>query len=327
MRDHGGNLDEAKAAWGQGDWIDLSTGINRQPYPVPRLSPDAWRNLPTAAAKAALMEVAATAFGTAAPGLAVAGAQAAIQMMPLLARNGLARVLSPTYNEHAACLGQAGWRVEEVGELEALSGADLAVVVNPNNPDGRRYCRKALRRLSVGRLVIDESFADPAPGESLVAEADESLLVLRSFGKFWGLAGLRLGFVYGGEEVIRRMSALAGPWPISGPALEIGRIALDDRGWRRETIRRLAGEVSRLDALAAGAGWTQAGGTLLFRLYETPNARESQAALARHHIWTRRFPYSESWLRLGLPGSEDEWRRLEAALSTQLQLATTDSHR
>ena len=133
MRDHGGNLDEAQARWGQGDWIDLSTGINRQPYPVSRLSPGAWTNLPTASATGALMEAAATAFGTAAPGLALAGAQAAIQMIPLLEKPGLARVLAPTYNEHAACLRQAGWHVEEVARLEDLSGADLAVVVNPNN--------------------------------------------------------------------------------------------------------------------------------------------------------------------------------------------------
>lgn len=314
MRDHGGNLDEARVAWGQGDWIDLSTGINRQPYPVPELPPEAWTNLPTASARAALMEAAAAAFGTAASGLAVAGAQAAIQMIPLLGSPGLARVLAPTYNEHAACLKQAGWRVEEVRRLEDLSGADLAVVVNPNNPDGRHYPRAALRDLSVRRLVIDESFADPAPGESLAAEASDRLLVLRSFGKFWGLAGLRLGFVYGGEDVIRRMSALAGPWPVSGPALEIGRIALGDRDWPLETIRRLSGEATRLDDLAASAGWTLAGGTLLFRLYETPDAHQAQAALARHHIWTRRFPYSDTWLRLGLPGSEGEWRRLGAAL-------------
>lgn len=314
MRDHGGNLDEARARWGQGDWIDLSTGINRRPYPVPRLPPEAWTNLPTASARAALMDAAARAFGTAAPGLALAGAQAAIQMIPLLGRPGVARVLAPTYNEHAACLRQAGWRVEEVGRLEALSGADLAVVVNPNNPDGRRHCRKALRNLPVGRLVVDESFADPAPGDSLVAEAGESLLVLRSFGKFWGLAGLRLGFVYGGGDVIRRMSALAGPWPVSGPALEIGRIALGDQDWRRETIRRLSAEAARLDDLAAGAGWTRAGGTHLFRLYETPDARQAQATLARRHIWTRRFPYSDRWLRLGLPGNEGEWQRLGAAL-------------
>lgn len=314
MRDHGGNLDEARNEWGQGDWIDLSTGINRQPYPVPQLPPEAWTNLPTASAKAALMEEAAMAFETSVPGLAVAGAQAAIQMIPLLGKPGLARVLAPTYNEHAACLRQAGWRVVEVGQLEALSGADLAIVVNPNNPDGRHCRREALRRLPVGRLVVDESFADPAPGESLVAEASDRLLVLRSFGKFWGLAGLRLGFVYGGEDVIRRMSALAGPWPVSGPALEIGRIALGDQDWRRETIRRLSEEASRLDDLAASAGWTQAGGTLLFRLYETPDAHQAQAALARRHIWTRRFPYSDTWLRLGLPGNEGEWQRLQAAL-------------
>lgn len=314
MRDHGGNLDEARARWGQGDWIDLSTGINRQPYPLPSLPPQAWTDLPASSATAALMAAAASAFGTAAPGLAVAGAQAAIQMIPLLARPGLARVLGPTYNEHAACLRRSGWRVEEVETLEDLSGADLAIVVNPNNPDGRHHRRSALRGLAVGTLVVDESFADPAPGESLVAEAGDRLLVLRSFGKFWGLAGLRLGFVYGGEEVVRRMSALAGPWPVSGPALEIGRVALRDRDWRRDTIRRLSGEASRLDALACAAGWAGLGGTPLFRLYGTPDAQEAQAALARRHIWTRRFPYSRTWLRLGLPGSEGEWRRLEAAL-------------
>lgn len=314
MRDHGGNLDEAKAAWGQGDWIDLSTGINRQPYPVPELSAEAWTSLPMASAKAALMEAAACAFGTAASGLALAGAQAAIQMIPLLGKPGLARVLAPTYNEHAACLRQAGWRVEEVAQLEGLSGADLAIVVNPNNPDGRHHPKEALRELSVGRLVVDESFADPAPGESLVAEASDRLLVLRSFGKFWGLAGLRLGFVYGGEGVIRRMSALAGPWPVAGPALEIGRIALRDQDWRIETVQRLSEDASRLDALARRAGWGRVGGTLLFRLYETPDARKAQAALAQGHIWARRFPYSDTWLRLGLPGNAGEWQRLEAAL-------------
>lgn len=314
MRDHGGNLDEARAVWGEGDWIDLSTGINRRPYPVPRLPPEAWTDLPRSSATAALMEAAARAFGTTAPGLALAGAQAAIQMIPLLERPGLARVLGPTYNEHAACLRQAGWRVEEVGRIEELAGADLAVVVNPNNPDGRLYPKDALRALLVGQLVVDESFADPVPDESLAAEASDRLLVLRSFGKFWGLAGLRLGFVYGGGEVIRRMSALAGPWPVSGPALEIGRIALCDWDWRRDTIQRLSNEATRLDRLAATAGWTQAGGTPLFRLYDTPDARGAQAALARHHIWTRRFPYSDRWLRLGLPGDEGEWLRLAAAL-------------
>ncbi|GGF74247.1 threonine-phosphate decarboxylase [Paracoccus acridae] len=316
MRDHGGNLDEAQARWGQGDWVDLSTGINRQPYPVSRVSPGAWTNLPTASAMAALMEAAATAFGTAAPGLAMAGAQAAVQMIPLLERPGLARVLAPTYNEHAACLRQAGWHVEEVARLEDLSGADLAVVVNPNNPDGRICRKESLLTLSVGRLVVDESFVDPDPAESLVAKASDRLLVLRSFGKFWGLAGLRLGFVYGGADVIRRMSALAGPWPVSGPALEIGRMALGDRDWRDRTVRRLSGEAERLDRLAASAGWIQAGGTLLFRLYDTPNAQQAQDALACHYIWTRRFSYSERWLRLGLPGNEGEWQRVAAALGT-----------
>lgn len=317
-RDHGGNLDWAKAQWGDQDWIDLSTGINRQPYPVGDLPPQAWTALPGQAAKDRLLAAARTAYGAdRAAILALAGAQAAIQLVPRLARPGLARVLSPTYNEHAATLRAEGWLVEEVAELSALDGADLAVVVNPNNPDGRVWSPGDLLALlpRVGRLVVDESFADPVPEHSLCPAAGQvGLIVLRSFGKFYGLAGLRLGFALGPKEDIAELQRMAGPWPVPGVALEVGARALSDRAWQAATARRLADEVERLDAMAISFGWQALGGAHLFRLYATPGAALAQAHLARHAIWSRIFPYSATWLRLGLPGSEAEWHRLAAAL-------------
>lgn len=314
MRDHGGNIDAAKARWGGSDWIDLSTGINRVPYPVPDLPPEAWTQLPTAAAKAALMAAARGAFGTDAPGVALAGAQQAIQLYPRLAAPGRARVLAPTYNEHAANLRAAGWAVEEVTSLAALAGADIAVVVNPNNPDGQRHAPADLHALAaqIGLLVVDESFGDADPALSVLPDPG-AMLVLRSFGKFWGLAGLRLGFAFGPEALIARLAEMAGPWPVAGAAIEIGRQALADHPWREATIARLSDEVTRLDAMAAAAGWSLVGGTALFRSYATPDATAAQERLARHQIWSRIFPWSAHWIRLGLPGA-GEWERLAVAL-------------
>lgn len=321
-RDHGGNLDAAIRAWGgaAADWIDLSTGINRVPWPLPALDDADWRNLPTRAAIASLHEAARAAWGVSGAILATSGAQGAIQMVPRLGPPGRARVLSPTYNEHAAALRAAGWQVEDVPGLAALAGADLAVVVNPNNPDGRRFAPADLLALAgqVGRLVVDESFADPQPAWSLAGQTGrEGLLVLRSFGKFYGLAGLRLGFVLGSRADIAALADMAGPWPVSGPAIAIGRAALADRAWAEATTARLTAEAARLDALAEGAGWKPLGGCELFRLYDTPDARAAQDRLARARIWSRIFPWSGRWLRLGLPGGDAEWARLAAALAAR----------
>jgi cobalamin biosynthetic protein CobC len=252
--------------------------------------------------------------------LAVAGAQAAIQLLPHLAPAGRARIVAPTYNEFAAVLASAGWRVEQADDLDALAGADLAVVVNPNNPDGRRYDPAKLLALlpRVKCLVVDESFADAVPHLSLAAEAGRAgLLVLRSFGKFYGLAGLRLGFVLGGADDIAALDALAGPWPISGAAIEIGRKALLDRDWADATRARLEMEALKLDGMAKTTGWKLVGGTPLFRLYDVGNATAAQERLARVRIWSRIFKDRPIWLRLGIPGDETEWIRLTAALSAR----------
>lgn len=319
MRDHGGDLDRARTLYGGADWIDLSTGINPSPYPMPDLPPAAVAALPTAEDISALEALAARAYGTDAQPVALSGAQAAIQLVPRLRPAGRAVVLAPSYNEHAGSLRAQGWTIEDASGPEAMAGAELAVVVNPNNPDGRRWTPETLTALSerVGLLVVDESFADPDPDLSLaphLACLGERALVLRSFGKFYGLAGLRLGFALAGPETTRAIRALAGPWAVSGPAIVAGRAALADAAWRAETTTRLARDVARLDRLAEQADWRLVGGAALFRTYETGDAHAAQARLAQAAIWTRVFPYSTGWLRLGLPGSEAAWARLEAAL-------------
>lgn len=322
MQDHGGNLDFACKLFGGRleDWIDLSTGINRQPYPTGQLQQRSLTALPSRTEIETLHEAARNVYGTSARVLAVAGAQAAIQSLPWITPPGRARILAPTYNEYVPILKAAGWQTEEVGDLDGLAGADLAVVVNPNNPDGRQYDHAALLAIAsrVNRLVIDESFADAVPGVSLASDAGRTgLLVLRSFGKFYGLAGLRLGFVLGNDADVAALGAMAGPWPISGAAIEIGRRALLDRTWAEATRVRLAREAQRLDDLVRGVGSSLVGGTPLFRLYETGDAIVTQERLARAKIWSRIFGNKPGWLRLGLPGDETEWMRLAAALSAR----------
>lgn len=308
----------AIACHGGTDWIDLSTGINRVPYPLPPVPAAAWTELPTRTEMAGLIAAARSAYRTSAAITAAAGAQTAIQLIPRLATPGRARILQPTYNEHAAALVACGWTVEPVATLGALAGAELAVVVNPNNPDGQTFAPAALLSVagSVGRLVVDESFTDARPQLSLASSigGGGSILVLRSFGKFYGLAGVRLGFVIGPDEDIGRLADMSGPWPVSGAAIAIGRQALGDTVWRDATIARLRLDAERLDGLAAATGWSLVGGTELFRLYDTPSALDAQSLLARRQIWSRRFPYSDRWLRLGLPGSPLEWERLDQAL-------------
>lgn len=320
MQDHGGDLDRARALYGGSDWLDLSTGINAAPYPLPEIPARIFSALPMAEDIRTLETIAAAAYGTRAQTVALAGAQAAIQLVPQLRARGRAAVLAPSYNEHGAALRAQGWFVEEEHHPEDMAGADLAVVVNPNNPDGRTWPPAVLAGLAerVGFLVVDESFADPHPEVSLAPMLDrlgERVLVMRSFGKFFGLAGLRLGFALSGAETAARLRALAGPWSVSGPAIAAGRTALVDHGWREATVRRLTHDATRLDRLASEVGWHPVGGTALFRTFDTKDAAWAQERLARAAIWSRRFAYSPTWLRLGLPGSDIAWSRLSQALA------------
>lgn len=310
-RDHGGGLDAAAVQYGgqRADWLDLSTGINPVPYPLPGLSRDAWTALPDKAARDGLMAAARRLWSVpeGCAVLPVPGASAAIARIPALAPKGRVYIPTPTYNEHAGSFAQAGWQVtDEAGE------ADASVHVHPNNPDGRLWRAGDL----TGRLrIIDESFCDVAPEASLMPCATvPGTLVLKSFGKFWGLAGARLGFVIGDPALVATLEAMLGPWAVAGPAVEIGRAALEDTGWAARTRARLTEDAARLDGLMQQAGADCAGGTVLFRLYEVAEATVWQERLARQQIWSRVFPYNARWLRLGLPGPAG-WDRLARALA------------
>lgn len=306
-RDHGGGLDAAIERYGgtRDDWIDLSTGINPVPYPLPNLSNDAWTALPDTAAMARL-EARARAFWRvpeSAAFLAASGASAIIAQLPAIVAAGEVAIPGPTYNEHGASFRAAGWQLSETGR-------DAFVVVHPNNPDGFRWSQE---HLTAPFCVIDESFCDTSPDQSLIELASRpGVVVLKSFGKFWGLAGLRLGFAIGDPDIIARLRESLGPWHASGPALEIGAEALADPDWADETRARLTSDAIRLDQLMSRQGAESVGGTPLFRLYEVENAIDAQHHLAKSRIWSRTFPYSKTWLRLGMP-HPDQWPRLEAA--------------
>jgi len=241
-------------------------------------------------------------------GVAVAaGASAIIARIPTLVAADNVQIAGPTYNEHRAAFAANGWQITE-------GPGTARVAVNPNNPDGRLWTVKTATQGAPTLVVIDESFCDVIPERSLMELATRpGVLILKSFGKFWGLAGLRLGFAIGDPVLTARLAATLGPWPVSGPAIRIGTRALADPDWTCATRRRLRQEADRLDAVMVRAGAAVVGGTTLFRLYETDDARAWQSRLAEAHIWTRVFPYSKTWLRLGLPAPTG-WTRLETVL-------------
>ncbi|HYB58062.1 MAG TPA: threonine-phosphate decarboxylase CobD [Alphaproteobacteria bacterium] len=324
---HGGDLARVAEARGAfaGAWLDLSTGINPWPYPVESLPTSLWARLPGERLDERLRQAAQRYYGAPdADCVAPApGSQALIQWLPRLRAAARVAVLGPTYSEHAAQWSAAGHRVETWGELAALveSGPDVAVVANPNNPDGRRLAPASLlalaHRLAArgGWLVVDEAFADVTPELSLAREVMRpGLILLRSFGKFFGLAGLRLGFALAAPPLAKRLREALGPWAVSGPALWIASVAFADESWARLSRARLAQAALQLEAVLAAAGLAVLGGTDLYRLAASPRAAEIYATLLRHGIYARRFAEEPTWLRFGLPPDAHALRRLAEAL-------------
>ncbi|MCP5367098.1 MAG: threonine-phosphate decarboxylase [Hyphomicrobiales bacterium] len=326
QRDHGGGIDAAARAQGipADRWLDLSTGINPRPYPLPALAPRTWARLPDREMMAGLRAAAARYYGAPDPACVVPapGSQAVIQWLPRLAPPGArVAVVGPTYNEHAAAWRAAGHRVAEVDAPPAPGdGFAVVVAVNPNNPDGRRWPGGALRDLAQAgtRVVVDEAFADVVPDATLAGDvAGADLVVLRSFGKFFGLAGLRLGFAIAAPPLATDLAAALGPWAVSGPAAKVAAAALTDGAWIAETRARLAGDAARLRALLTGAGLAVVGGTDLFVLAAHDRAPDLAARLAGAAILVRTFPARPAWLRFGLPGTDGDFSRLAKVLSSE----------
>jgi cobalamin biosynthetic protein CobC len=324
---HGGDLTAARRRFPGAlePFIDLSTGINPHSYPLPQMPHGAFARLPEPLSLERLAATAAHTYGVSDPEqVAVApGTQILLPSVFALVPAGRAAVLGPTYAEHARVARLVGHRTTEVTEFDGLWDADLAVVVNPNNPDGRITSKDALlaladeKRRRGGLLVVDEAFADVGPaGLSLGPELGRGhIVVLRSFGKFYGLAGLRLGFALAAPELAARLRAMLGPWPVAGPAIAVGQVALSDAGWAEAMRGTLARDAARLDGMLAGAKLETIGGTSLFRLARAPAADALFDHLGHAGILVRRFAEAPTWLRFGLPGSEEDWQRLAAALA------------
>lgn len=252
--------------------------------------------------------------------VAGAGSQALIQALPRVSPPVEVAVVGPTYGEHARAWAAAGHRVREVESLDRAEGAGAVVVVNPNNPDGRVVSADALLRAAEalaargGTLVVDEAFCDERPELSVAPLVRPGLVVLRSFGKFFGLAGLRLGFAAATAPLARQLEAHLGPWAVSGPALAVGAAALDDDAWTQGTIGRLRSAAGRLDEILAAAGLEVAGGTTLFRLARHDRAADVYDALGRGGILVRAFAHRPDILRIGLPATAGEEGRLRDVL-------------
>lgn len=323
---HGGRLDEAVARFGgmAHNWLDLSTAINAKSYPVLEIPKQAWHQLPQQDKLDRLIDIARKAYGAGsdAPCSAGAGSQAHILALPFLFKPQSVAIVGFTYQEHGHCWQQAGHEVLVADGLEsAEASARIIVVVNPNNPDGRSFEPENLaalgKRLGAkgGLLVVDEAFCDVARDLSTMKHAGQAgLLILRSFGKIYGLAGLRLGFAFGPELLIQRLQQRLGPWPLSGAALEIGTKALGDRPWINRTCKRLRRARAEFEGILAQNNLSIVGGTDLFVLIQHERAGELYEHLANGQILTRPFPGREDWLRFGIPGSKPALDRLAKAL-------------
>lgn len=308
-------------------WIDLSTGINPHSYPHSPVPASAFARLPETDAAEELKMLAVASFGAPSAGH-VALAPGTQMLMPLLAQIALERgaksgaVLSPAYAEHARTARMAGLTVTEVENISDLLAHDYAVVVNPNNPDGRITDRDALLSLAEamgrknGLLIVDEAFIEAGDTESLAnAAGHEALVVLRSFGKFYGMAGVRLGFALAHPDIAAELEARLGPWAVSGPALHIAAQALGDREWQSSMRLQLVAEARRMNDLLEKAGLAIAGGTSLFTLVRDPRAKDLFDHLGGRGILVRIFDERPNDMRFGLPGSEEQWQRLTEALS------------
>ena len=329
MLEHGGRLRKAALEYGiaEADWLDLSSGLAPWPFPVPDIPLRAWARLPETDDG---LEQAACDYYGAAQVLPVAGSQMAIQLLPRLRRAGKVGVLSPCYAEHAEAWRRNGYIVREVLESEVdffLDSLDVLVVVNPNNPTGLSLTPARLldwhARLAQrgGWLVVDEAFMDNTPHLSLAPFANQiGLIVLRSFGKFFGLAGVRLGFVLAERKLLKLLAEQVGPWAVSGPTRVLGQACLTDTdGHTRQRIRTdEAGE--RLALLLEQYGFKPQGGCALFQWLIIECAEALHEFMARRGILLRLFTHNSS-LRFGLPGDEADWLRLEQALEAYVKEA------
>lgn len=320
MIKHGGNIDEAIIDYGghEVDWIDLSTGINPECYPIPKFSDTDWRDLPTVTEIRKLESLISSQFKTFSSVMLTPGSQIAINLLPMLFKKQIVGILEPTYSDYFVSFANAGFKVYSCKNLKELFKSKIAILVNPNNPDGKNYDVKDLIVLSkkVNVLIVDESFVEASETSSIISYINQetnNIIVIKSFGKLYGLAGLRLGFVFSGRSLIKEFKKVFSFWPVSKVSIKIASKAVIDSKWMIRTQIKLKKKAKILDDIMKSIDFELVGGTNLFRLYSTPNSLSSQKFLAKKFIWSRIFSYSEKWLRLGIP-SDDDLKKVQIKL-------------
>lgn len=320
FRRHGGRLSEARAAFPSAPlpWIDLSTGVNPTPWQGARADARDLARLPDPTDIATLEATAATVFGCSPANVAaVPGADSALRLLPWITRAARAVIASPTYGGHADAWHAAGAEVTAT-DWESLKQhpSDAVIAVSPNNPDGVIIPPADLLDNAWRQdrwLIVDESFADVTPEFSVASHARDKVIVLRSFGKFFGLPGVRLGFVIAEPSVIAHVRALTGDWPVSADAVVMGRSAYADITWQSQTRKTLHDSATRLDTALKKSNFQVLGGTSLFRLTARTDAAACFTRLAQAGILVRPFTFAPTWLRFGIP-APSAWDRVEAAL-------------
>tara|TARA_R110002051_G_scaffold1194_1_gene6507 strand:+ start:2313 stop:3305 length:993 start_codon:yes stop_codon:yes gene_type:complete len=323
---HGGALDRMREAFpdAPAPWIDLSTGINPWPYPVGGIPEAAYHHLPTQAAYERCRTAMSQAFGAPLESLLLSpGSELLIRLLPGVISPERVAILSPTYGDHARAWKSAGYEIVETdAPLDMTGTADAVVLCNPNNPDGRRFdpdrLMTAAEKLAArgGWLIVDEAYTDICPELSIAAHGGRNnLIILRSFGKFFGLAGVRLGALIAPPPILTSLSEQLGVWPVSGPALAIGARAYRDRSWQEKTRVRLKEARANLDDTLRAAGLRVVGGCDLFRIVQTQDAASLWRRLAQKGVYVRRFDCSDHMLRIGLPADPESEQRLAGALT------------
>ncbi|RVU85358.1 threonine-phosphate decarboxylase [Leucothrix sargassi] len=307
---HGGQLKKASEQYNipLENWIDLSTGINPNSYPLPDVPASVWQRLPEV--NDGLEAAAATYYGSASL-LPVSGSQEAIQKLPLLRKQSRVGIISPAYHSHKDAWTKAGHQVTSIAleDIESqLTELDVLLLVNPTNPTTERYSIEQLQYWHAiisrkgGWMIVDEAFMDLTPEGSLIqAQAVEGLIVLRSIGKFFGLAGVRLGFVWAPTALLQALAALQDDWSVSNPARWAGRLALSDFEWQRKERLRIPkameGLKARLQAIYQ-CEVTEAG-LFAYVMMGEEMAREEHERLCANGVLTRFFPETGA-LRFGL---------------------------
>ena len=265
---HGGDIVSASARFGipVAQWLDLSTGLNPVAYPVPVLEAEVFQRLPYL--RPEFIDAAANYYGNDQL-MPSNGSQLIIQELP----NCLAKlpVLLPEYGyqEHHDHWKRHGNPIEyypafDPHEAAATIEAALEkgeafhlVIINPNNPTGLGFAPEQLADWARsmppgGYMVIDEAFIDVTPEMSVLGRHFcDNMLVLRSFGKFFGLAGIRLGFVFAHPELRNMLQQRTGIWAVNGPAQALATQALLDSDWQataQHRIRRCADATQQLFA-------------------------------------------------------------------------------